>query len=141
MKKIAPISVLIMLIPWMAFSQAYTEIFDNIWGMGENFSVPTFCDIDQDGLLDLIVGNQDGKLAHYRQNAAASSDFTLVTNFFNEIDAGEFATPWFIDLDQDGLLDLMIGGQHGNIRQYEQEAVNSLKFNLITTMFNEIEIG
>jgi len=132
--------LLLMLSTSVLFPQQYTEIFDNVWGMGINYSAPVFCDIDQDGLLDLIVGSQDGKLGHYRQNSAGSSEFDRVTSFFNEIDVGEFAVPFFIDLDQDGLLDLFIGHQYGRICHFEQQAVHSLEFNLITDQFNGIKV-
>ena len=115
MKKKLFLSAFMIFIPCLIFSQEYTEIFDNVWGMGENYSKPVFCDLDNDGLLDLIIGNQDGKLAHYIQDAASSTSFTLVSDFFNEIDVGEFSTPSFTDLDDDGLLDLIIGGQSGKL--------------------------
>jgi len=140
MKKLWLISWFLLLTPCMVHPQKYTEILDEIWGMGRNYSVPAFCDIDKDGLLDLIVGSQDGDLTHYRQNAAGSSGFTLITNHFNQIDVGEFATPCFLDLDQDGLLDLLIGSQYGDIKQFEQEAVGSLHFNRVTNQFNGIKV-
>ncbi|MBN1153695.1 VCBS repeat-containing protein [candidate division KSB1 bacterium] len=143
MKKICIVLLVVLILPGAANAQDYMEVIDGIWGMGENFSVPTFCDIDHDGFVDMIVGYQEGRLAHYRHDVTGSLafSFVLVTDHFNEIDVGEFATPSFIDLDNDGLLDMMVGGQHGRIFHFEQETVNSFKFNLLNKQFNDIQVG
>ncbi len=134
------ILLFIAFIPCTGLSQPYTEIFDEIWGMGENYSVPTVTDIDKDGLLDLIVGNQNGRLWHYRQKNPQSTDFTLITDDFNDIDCGEFTTPCFVDIDNDGLLDWFVGRQRGVLSHFEQETVTSFRFNHITEKFNDIKV-
>lgn len=140
MKRTLLLSTFMLFVTSNTFAQTYTEIFEGGWGKGMNFSKPTFTDLDSDGLMDLIVGNQDGKMKHYEQDAIHSSTFTLISDSFNGIDVGEFATPCFIDFDNDGLLDMIIGGQTGNLNHYEQDDVGSISFTRITNNFNGIDV-
>jgi uncharacterized protein (DUF2141 family) len=106
-----------------------------------NQSVPAFTDLDGDGLLDMLVGEFNGNLNHYEQNAANSTSFTLITENFNGLDVGQASAPNFTDLDGDGLLDMLIGEYSGNMNHYEQNAANSTSFGFITANFNSINIG
>jgi uncharacterized protein (DUF2141 family) len=107
---------------------------------GGTTGTPTFTDLDGDGLLDMIVGKQDGTLSHYEQNTSNSTSFTLITANFNAIDAGYASAPTFTDLDGDGLLDMLVGVGDGRIAHYEQNTANSPSFTLITDFFNSMRI-
>ncbi|PID28303.1 MAG: hypothetical protein CSB55_05755 [Candidatus Cloacimonadota bacterium] len=125
-----------------AFTQNYFEekdTFDRISGL--SYSKPAFIDLDNDGLLDLIIGNSAGTLHHYEQNALNSTEFDLVTANFCNIDVGYSSTPAFTDLDNDGLLDLIIGENYGKLYHYEQKAANSTEFDFVTYEFNNIDVG
>ncbi len=107
-------------------------------GAENSRAAPTFTDIDGDGLIDLIIGYFDGSLSHYEQNSSNSTLFSLVTQDFNLIDVGFYAKPTFTDLDNDGLLDLIIGESDGNLNHYEQNSIGSQSFTLVTNNFNSI---
>ncbi|MBO2012787.1 FG-GAP-like repeat-containing protein [Hymenobacter negativus] len=92
-------------------------------------------DLDGDGLLDLLVGNQVGNVHHYEQTTANGSAFTLVTNSFAGIAVSGIAAPTITDLDGDGLLDLLVGSNPGAIAHYEQNVANSTSFTLRTAQF------
>ena len=81
---------------------------------------PAFGDLDDDGDQDMIIGNEDGTL-HYYQNTAGPGNVaafaTPVANY-SGIDIGKFATPQLFDLNKDGKLDLVIGGQRGFINYF-----------------------
>ena len=106
-----------------------------------SYAIPTVTDLDGDLLLDLLVGNQSGLIAHYEQASHTSSTFNLVTNSYNSIDVGSNAAPTVVDIDKDGLLDLLIGNNSGTFFHYEQTATNSTSVGLVSDNFNGIDVG
>ena len=81
---------------------------------------PTFADLDGDDDLDMIFGQEDGTLT-YMENIASFGQLPEyaepIPNYF-DIDIGNFSTPQLFDLNKDGLVDLAIGEQAGNINYY-----------------------
>ncbi len=121
------------------FADEITSNF-NSFDIGGN-SAPAIADIDCDGLLDLLIGETSGNINHYEQDTLNSTSVTLISDHFNEINVGNYATPTISDIDGDGLLDLLVGEEGGNINHYEQDAFDSYTFTLLTTTFNNIDIG
>ncbi len=107
--------------------------------VGEN-AAPTMTDIDGDGLMDMLVGNKDGRLTRYEQTAVNSFSLNLVTSYFNSIDVGTCNFPTIVDLDDDGLLDLIIGRDDGTLRHFEQDSDRSASFTLVGAL-SGIDVG
>ncbi len=107
----------------------FTFVDDNYLDIpqyGIESTYPSFGDLDNDGDMDLILGEQGGKMHFFRNNAAAgeTADWVLEMPSMNDfegnaIDVGQFATPQLFDVNGDGLLDLIAGEKNGNVNYLE----------------------
>nr|NQU93946.1 VCBS repeat-containing protein [Bacteroidota bacterium] len=121
------------------FAVELTSNFNSIDVGG--YSAPAISDIDCDGLLDMLVGENAGNINHYEQDTINASSFSLISEQFSSINVGHYATPAISDMDGDGLLDLLVGEEDGNINHYVQDTFDSYTFTLLTTTFNNIDVG
>ncbi|MBN1406340.1 MAG: VCBS repeat-containing protein [Calditrichaceae bacterium] len=135
------LKILILLIGLNFYSlsaQNYTEVNVFGWGQAMDRGVPTFADIDNDGYIDMLVGNNDGKMWHLEQ--ASGDEFALISCNFCSIDIGSEASPTITNIDNDGLLDLVIGG-NDELEWYEQEVVNSNHFVFVSDELIAVDPG
>lgn len=104
--------------------------------------IPTFGDIDGDGDKDMIIGGDNGKLHLFENTAGAGNvaNFILSQPEYRSIDIGLFAAPQLIDLNRDGLLDLIIGDRLGYISYFENVGTTTLaSFNLLTSQLGGVK--
>lgn len=85
--------------------------------------VVKFSDIDNDGVMEVLVGRPTGELDYY-ENTGTATNPTYVQQSggndpFNGFDVGDDAYPALIDIDNDNDFDLFIGRQDGTISFYE----------------------
>tara|TARA_B100000809_G_scaffold263083_1_gene315520 strand:- start:3615 stop:5885 length:2271 start_codon:yes stop_codon:yes gene_type:complete len=101
---------------------------------------PTFGDVDGDGDEDMILGDYLGYL-HYFENIAGAgnvANFVLSQAQYLNIDVGNNAAPQLVDLNRDGLLDMVVGREDGYFSYFENTGSTSLPvFNLITNTLGE----
>lgn len=110
-----------------------TEDLSNISTKGFDRVSPTLIDIDNDGDNDLFFGESHGTINYYENTASIGSEanFVLVTNNFMGQNFGVQASPYFYDVDGDGLYDLLVGQKNGHIKLFLNQG--SLTSPLYTT--------
>jgi predicted lactoylglutathione lyase len=126
-----------------------TENFASI-DVGDGI-VPVFADIDNDGDFDLFVAEFVGNINFYRNTGTPTDpSFTLETENFASVNVTVDVTksvPTFVDIDDDGDLDLFVGlgglfGDTGRIHFYRNiGTATNPDFTLETKNFASIDVG
>ncbi len=86
-----------------------------------NFALPEFADLDNDGDLDLYVGNSPGNISVFVNDgsgvfAAAATPLFVADGI--TVDVGDLAAPYVFDIDLDGDLDMLVGEYLGAVKVY-----------------------
>lgn len=88
------------------------------------FATPIFNDLDGDGLLDMIVGEKNGNLNHYRNTGSTSVPaWTLVTDTLGHVSTVEYwnatghSVP-FLYTNADGEREMLLGSESGWLYHY-----------------------
>ena len=85
---------------------------------GFNKPNPQFVDWNEDGLTDLFVRDQDGRLQYFLNSGSADEpNFEFQTKAFQNLDVGQWFT--FFDYDHDDDIDLMASPQSPDITLFE----------------------
>lgn len=129
------------------YSLAETDYF-NMTTQGFDFRpIPAFGDLDGDGDEDMLIGLQNGTVRSYKNTAAIGSaaNFNyqglLTTSTSENVSVTGFASPQLFDLNNDGLLDLLIGEKNGTISYYKNTGSKFVaNFTLITNKLGGIDV-
>ncbi len=86
-------------------------------------------DYDDDGMLDLIVGDRNGFIHYYRRTSESPITLTQEADLVCGglvIDVGYSAAPACVDWDEDGERDVLVGNESpGNIRLYINDTIDT----------------
>lgn len=120
-----------------------TRDFANISSLSLKNIMPTFGDIDNDGVDEMLIGDYSGKL-HLFENSAnvgQPANFSLAIANYKGIDVGSFAAPQLFDVEGDGKLDMVIGEKNGKLQFYHNTGPSSNPdFNLISASFGGVNV-
>ena len=79
--------------------------------------VPAFCDLDEDGRQELLVGTAEGRLMLY------DHDGNLLDGDYLQYDKA-WSAPCFFDVDRDGNVDLVVGNATGKLSFYQGQVAS-----------------
>lgn len=95
----------------------------NNFEVSGGYSRPAFADVDGDGDLDAVVGNNVGELTYYKNTGNSTDpDYERQSSDnspFDGIDVGTRSAPTLTDLDNDGDADLLVGASDGTLRYFK----------------------
>lgn len=134
------------------FAKSYEESISNDFGnlslLGDITTIesihPTFGDIDFDGDIDLVFGDSSGKIfivLAINSDIESTNPYPLYPSNLDEIidtgiDVGSYATPQLVDLNRDGLLDLIVGERTG----IDNDTLNGINYFENSGLNNQIPI-
>lgn len=117
------------------------ETFKN---KGWNALYASFADLDKDGDLDMAMGDREKSLHLFYNQAAAGNPIDLEFNSalysYQNIDVGQFSTPFLVDANKDGKVDVIIGEQQGNLNYFVNQSSGSPDFQLLKDTLGKIKL-
>ena len=123
----------------------FTLITDNLCNLRTNnylSLIPTFADINNDNKPDMMVGLSDGSIMYF-QNTTTDTviSFALPILHYQNIDIGEYSSPQLFDIDNDSLIDLLIGTKEGKISYYKNNGTRTqANFSLISNSLGNVDV-
>lgn len=110
------------------------------WG-GINNPKPTLVDFDGDSLIDLFIGEANGKLNFLKNTGSASAPvWTPITDRFAGLHIGTWHR--FVDIDDDGDLDLLCDNNSNGVKFYRNQSVGEvIDFVLVDSLYEDILTG
>lgn len=120
--------------------------FASLSTFGFNGASPALGDLDNDGDLDMLIGDADGFLHYFRNDpSGGEASFTLINpNYMGINTLGQNAAPEIADINGDGLLDLLVGERVGTIAYFENTgSTNAPQFSQAATnaKFGKVDVS
>ena len=102
---------------------------------------PTFGDLDNDGDIDMLCGQANGSVIYFENTAGVGNLPVYAAPIFNYqgIDVGDFSAPQLFDMNNDSLIDLVVGKKSGYLTYYQNTgtAINPV-FTKITDTLGKV---
>jgi hypothetical protein len=118
--------------------QLQTKDWLQLSQFNKNNLAPSIADLNNDGLQDIIIGEQSGELIFIENSLTG---FLPAIFLYKNIDVGTQSTPQLVDIDEDGDFDLIIGNATGKLSYYQNiGTANAPTFQLQTNNFGNVNV-
>jgi len=108
--------------------------------LGDLSAAPAFSDMDNDGDLDLLIGEKYGRLKYYEFSDEGFIPLEETFSFTGIADT--IPIPVFADIDNDADEDLVVGTKNGLLRYFLKEGPNDFVEKTGTdNPFSEVDLG
>ncbi|MEN9640559.1 MAG: hypothetical protein RLZZ262_2428 [Bacteroidota bacterium] len=111
---------------WTYLTDSLGRAFAN-GQLGERYSSPYFFE-DNEGQKKLILGSDAGQMKFF-DNIVLDEDFVLISGSFNNIFEGFKSTPYMVDLNGNGIVDLLMGNMAGGLGIYYDQVISTTELN------------
>ena len=107
------------------------------------WSTPAFVDIDDDDDLDLFVGDEAGRLTFVENTGtSATPTWAAPVQPYGGLDLGSYSAPAFLDVDEDGDLDMLVGLESGSLAYVRNTgAANSPAWEVVSIVYPGVGVG
>jgi hypothetical protein len=119
-----------------SLSPNFSFVTDDYLGLksfGLTYIRPAFGDLDNDGDDDAVFGNFNGTLIAFKNTAAANLPPVLIPDVLKfpavNFDVGNYSSPTIIDVNNDGLKDIISGKLSGKLSLLLQQANGTYTIN------------
>lgn len=105
---------------------------------------PSFGDLDGDGDLDMLLGNDNGSFTFLKNIAGPGQVFQWDSPVINYqgLDVGRASAPFLFDLDEDGLTDIISGSKTGRLTYYRNSGTaTNPSFTLVTDSLGYVNVA